>query len=89
MSNGQATEQDETKPASGNPRRPRRGSYKPMPESLALLKVSGNPINGLGETALRRPSPFFWHPPDQHPMGNCKRWRAQARGNAQVLRRHL
>jgi epoxyqueuosine reductase len=72
MSNGQATEQDETKPASGNPRRPRRGSYKPMPETLALLKVSGNPINGLGETALRRPSPFFWHPPDKHPYGELQ-----------------
>ena len=72
MSNGQATEQDETKPASGNSRRPRRGSYKPRAETLALLKVSGNPINGLGETALRRPSPFFWHPPDKHPYGELQ-----------------
>jgi epoxyqueuosine reductase len=72
MSDGQATVQDEAKPASGNPRRPRRGSYKPMPETLALLKVSGNPINGLGETALRRPSPFFWHPPDKHPYGELQ-----------------
>ncbi len=50
-----------------NPRRPKRGQYKPKPETLALLKVSGNPINGLGETTERRPSPFFWHPPDKHP----------------------
>jgi epoxyqueuosine reductase len=55
-----------------NPRRPKRGSYKPKPETLALLKVSGNPINGLGETARRRPSPFFWHPPDQHPYGDLQ-----------------
>jgi hypothetical protein len=40
-----------------NPRRPKRGSYKPEPETVALLKVSGNPINGLGDTTLRRPSP--------------------------------
>jgi epoxyqueuosine reductase len=53
----------------GNPRRPRRGSYHPKAETLALLQVSGNPINGLGETTPRRPSPFFWHPPDQHPYG--------------------
>src|ERR1700690_3770171 len=55
-----------------NPRRPKRGSYKPRPETVALLKVSGNPINGLGETAPRRPSPFFWHPPDQHPYGELQ-----------------
>jgi epoxyqueuosine reductase QueG len=37
-----------------------------------LLKISGNPINGLGETTQRRPSPFFWHPPDQHPYGDLQ-----------------
>jgi epoxyqueuosine reductase len=55
-----------------NPRRPRRGSYTPKPETLALLKVSGNPINGLGEATPRRPSPFFWHSPDQHPYGELQ-----------------
>src|ERR1700723_3393231 len=56
-----------------NPRRPKRRSYTPKPETLALLKISGNPINGLGETAPRRPSPFFWHPPDQHPYGELQK----------------
>ncbi len=37
-----------------------------------MLKVSGNPINGLGETTPRRPSPFFWHPPDRHPYGELQ-----------------
>jgi Pyruvate/2-oxoacid:ferredoxin oxidoreductase delta subunit len=55
-----------------NPRRPARGDWKPKPEILALMQVSGNPINGLGETAPRRPSPFFWHPPDQHPWGGLQ-----------------
>jgi epoxyqueuosine reductase len=55
-----------------NPRRPKRGSYRPKPETLALLKTSGNPINGVGETTPRRPSPFFWHPPDQHPWGELQ-----------------
>jgi epoxyqueuosine reductase len=59
-------------PDQPNPRRPRRKSYRPKPEILALLKVSGNPINGLGETAPRPPSPFFWHPPDQHPYGELQ-----------------
>jgi len=70
MSNGQTATQDVEK--SGNPRRPKRNSYKPRPETLALLKVSGNPINGLGETEPRKPSPFFWHPPDKHPYGDLQ-----------------
>jgi epoxyqueuosine reductase len=55
-----------------NPRRPKRGSYQPKPETAALLQVSGNPINGLGETTPRRPSPFFWHTPDKHPWGELQ-----------------
>ncbi len=55
--------------AIANPRRPARGTYRPRPETLALLSVSGNAINGLGEQTPRRPSPFFWHPPDKHPFG--------------------
>src|ERR1700733_7927245 len=72
MSNAPPTLQEQAKPASTNPRRPRRGSYKPRPETLALLKVSGNSINGLGETEPRKASPFFWHPPDQHPYGDLQ-----------------
>jgi epoxyqueuosine reductase len=63
---------DRPTPDQANPRRPARESYTPRPETLALLKVSGNPINGLGETTPRRPSPFFWHPPDQHPYGELQ-----------------
>jgi epoxyqueuosine reductase QueG len=51
---------------------PKPDAYQPKPETLALLKVSGNPINGLGETAPRKASPFFWHPPDQHPYGELQ-----------------
>jgi epoxyqueuosine reductase len=54
------------------PKRGRREPYTPKAETLSLLKVSGNPINGLGETTRRRPSPFFWHPPDQHPYGELQ-----------------
>jgi epoxyqueuosine reductase len=61
-----------TKQEQVNPRRPKRGNYTPKAETLALLKVSGNPINGLGEATPRRPSPFFWHPPDQHPYGDLQ-----------------
>jgi epoxyqueuosine reductase len=57
---------------SSNPRSPRRGTWKAQPETLALLRVSGDSINGVGETTPRRPSPFFWHPPDQHPWGDLQ-----------------
>jgi epoxyqueuosine reductase len=72
MSNAQASEQvvPQRPMAAGsqpNPRRPKRGSYSPQAETLSLLKVSGNMINGLGETVERQASPFFWHPPTQHP----------------------
>lgn len=50
----------------------KHGQYTPRPETLALLKVPGNPINGLGESTPRRPSPFFWHPPDRHPYGELQ-----------------
>jgi ferredoxin len=50
----------------------KRAHYQPKPETLSLLKVSGNAINGVGETEQRRPSPFFWHPPDQHPYGELQ-----------------
>ena len=55
-----------------NPGQNRRKSYVPKPETLALLKVPGNPINGLGETTTRKASPFFWHPAEQHPYGELQ-----------------
>jgi epoxyqueuosine reductase len=72
MSNAQANEQVMPEQqiaarAQPNPRRPKRGTYRPQQETLSLLKVSGNAINGLGETVERQASPFFWHPPTQHP----------------------
>ena len=53
MSSAQAIEQVMPERAIGarvepNPRRPKRGSYTPQAETLSLLKVSGNAINGLG-----------------------------------------
>jgi NAD-dependent dihydropyrimidine dehydrogenase PreA subunit len=50
----------------------RRKPYIPDPNTLSLLRVSGNPINGVGETTVRRASPFFWHPPEQHPYGDLQ-----------------
>jgi ferredoxin len=38
-------------------------ALEPMPQ------VSGNTVNGLGETTPRPPSPFFWHEPRYHEFG--------------------
>jgi len=57
----------------------RRTRYTPRPETLRLLRVSGNAINGLGESAPRRAAPFFWHPPELHPFGELQ---ALARQNS-------
>lgn len=35
--------------------------------------MSGNPINGVGETEVRQASPFFWHPPHLHPYGELQK----------------
>ena len=59
-------------PEEANPKSRKREPYTPDPKTLSLLRVSGNPINGLGETKVRRASPFFWHPPDQHPYGDLQ-----------------
>ncbi len=61
----QSSQSSRSKPGQANPRRPRPGTYTPKPETVALLKISGNSINGLGEMSPRQASPFFWHPPDQ------------------------
>jgi epoxyqueuosine reductase QueG len=44
--------------------------------------VSGNSINGLGEQDCDRPSPVYWHDPDQTPHGHLQRWfYARSAGN--------
>jgi epoxyqueuosine reductase len=34
--------------------------------------ISGNTVNGLNETEVRSPSPFFWHPHDKHDFGELQ-----------------
>ncbi|AAV93471.1 4Fe-4S dicluster domain-containing protein [Ruegeria pomeroyi] len=55
-----------------NPHRP----FVPDPEQAALAPgVSGNDINGLGETAFRRPRMVYWAPdPDDIPHGSLQRY---------------
>ena len=55
-----------------NPYRP----FHPDPAQTALVpKVSGNAINGRGETEPRRPRMVYWAPdPDDIPHGELQRW---------------
>ena len=49
---------------------PRKSEYRPMQRFIDKFpEVSGNEVNGLGEASVRRPSPFFWHPPDRQTHG--------------------
>jgi len=36
--------------------------------------ISGNKINGVGETMCRRPSPVYWHAPEMTPHGPLQGW---------------
>lgn len=56
--------------------RPRQfRNFSPHPDQLALWpEVSGNSINGLAETEPRRPSPIYWHAPDDLAFGALQQW---------------
>lgn len=51
--------------------------YTPNPDFLAKLPegYSGNAVNGLGETAVRRPDMVWWTPDiDSAPFGEAQKW---------------
>lgn len=49
--------------------------FTPNPEQLALMpEISGNTLNGLGEADTRRPTPIYWHDPEQLPHGSLQNW---------------
>jgi len=53
-------------------------SYKPDPGLLDLRpEISGNKINGQGETDFRRPTPIYWQDPDSIPHGEMQKWFGQ------------
>ena len=56
---------------SRNPYRP----YTPKAEQMTLVPdVSGNDINGLGETEARRASKVYWHDPETLAHGRLQKW---------------
>lgn len=55
---------------------PRKKPIWKAPEQALehMPEISGNKINGLGETQFRRPAPFFWHEPQYHEFGDMQRY---------------
>jgi ferredoxin len=48
-------------------------TFEPDPVFLKKFPdISGNRLNGLGETKQRRPSPSFWHKPQLQPFGELQ-----------------
>lgn len=49
--------------------------FTPKPEQMALLpEISGNTINGLGESTRRRATPIYWHDPETLAHGELQKW---------------
>jgi len=49
--------------------------FTPKPEQLALVpEISGNAINGVGESENRQPTPIYWHDPDTLAHGELQKW---------------
>ncbi|MEE9146811.1 MAG: 4Fe-4S dicluster domain-containing protein [Candidatus Tectomicrobia bacterium] len=55
--------------------------FVPCAEQMALMpEISGNTLNGLGETARRPPTPIYWHHPSQLPHGKVQQWMIERTG---------
>ena len=67
-----------------NPYRP----FTPKQEQVALMpEISGNAINGLGETRRRRATPIYWHDPDTLAHGELQKWfYTQNAGDAHIIK---
>lgn len=71
-------------------RTPKQSEYHPMQQFLdAFPAVSGNAVNGLGETEVRRPSPFFWHPPDRQSHGHLQAEVTNYHRRSAAMREHF
>lgn len=52
----------------------RKKVHKPMAcFTDAMPDISGNTVNGLGESEKRQASPFFWHPPARQTHGELQK----------------
>ncbi|NCF18921.1 MAG: 4Fe-4S dicluster domain-containing protein [Haliea sp.] len=48
-------------------------SYMPPDDVIAAFpEISGNSVNGFGQSEYRQAAPFFWHPPELQPHGGLQ-----------------
>jgi Pyruvate/2-oxoacid:ferredoxin oxidoreductase delta subunit len=56
-------------------KRPFHPDYRPGEQQRALFPpLSGNTVNGLGESQRRRPTPLYWFDPDTIPHGPLQKY---------------
>ena len=55
----------------------------------AFPDISGNAVNGLGESSFRRPSPFFWHPPDRQTHGDLQKMVTEYHRQSDAIRKEF
>ncbi len=68
----------------------KRDDYAPMQEFLACFPaVSGNTVNGLGESQPRQASPFFWHPPARQTHGQLQQAVTDYHRQSASIREHF
>ncbi len=49
--------------------------FTPSPEQVALMPaISGNTVNGMGETEFRQASPVYGHGPETVEHGELQKW---------------
>lgn len=69
---------------------PRKSDYQPMKRFIDKFPdTSGNVINGLGESDVRRPSTFFWHPPDRQTHGELQQEVTDYWGRSAAVREYF
>ena len=60
--------------------------WQPSADQMQVWpSVSGNTINGVGETEVRRPTPIYWHPPQSIPHGPLQLWFYEHTGSDPAL----
>ena len=68
----------------------RSKTFSPMARFTDVFpEISGNSINGLGEATERRPSPFFWHPPDRQTHGRLQKAVIAYHGESDAICREM
>jgi len=68
----------------------KQSDYQPMQMFLdAFPSISGNTVNGLGESEVRRPSPFFWHPQKRQTHGDLQSAVTNYHRQSEAIREHF